>query len=69
MDDAMNMGMEDVDEEADEVYNQVLGEMGMEFNSSDQSVAAKKIAGQATGDEEKKGVDDLESRLNALKGI
>lgn len=39
MGDAMDMGMEDVDEEADEVYNSVLGEMGLEFTSANGEVS------------------------------
>ena len=66
--DAMDMG--DVNEEADDVYNQILGEVGMSMEDG-ASVGVGGIASKApvmgVQEEEKQGeVDDLEKRLAAL---
>ena len=53
MSDALDMGQEDVDEEADEVYNSVLGEMGLEFTANDAVVSKKEIAAKAQEEEKK----------------
>lgn len=31
----MDMGMEDVDEQADDIYNGILGEIGLEYAEND----------------------------------
>ena len=66
--DAMDMG--DVNEEADDVYNQILGEVGMSMEEGG-IVGIGGIASKApvmgVQEEEKQGeVDDLEKRLAAL---
>ena len=35
--DAMEMGMDNVDEQADDIYNGILGEIGLEYQISDPS--------------------------------
>ena len=35
MNDAMEMGMGDVDEQADDIYNGILGEIGLEYQIAD----------------------------------
>lgn len=68
--DAMDMAMGDVDEQADDIYNGILGEIGLEYQIADPThvkgaIPAKK---QKQEEEEKSGVaDDLEARLAALK--
>ena len=69
--DAMDMG--DVNEEADDVYNQILGEVG--FIMEDGAIVgvggiASKAPAMGVQEEEKTGeVDDLEKRLAALGDI
>ena len=66
--DAMDMG--DVNEEADDVYNQILGEVG--FIMEEGAIVgvggiASKAPAMGVQEEEKTGeVDDLEKRLAAL---
>ena len=67
MTDAMDMG--DANEEADDVYNSILGEIGMAMDDPS-AVGTKSLSnGQAVPQEEAKNdnqVDDLEARLAAL---
>ena len=68
MNDAMDM--EDANGEADEVYNSILGEIGMVMDDPT-AVGTKAIPGQqkvVAKEEEKKdeALDDLEARLAAL---
>lgn len=53
----------DVDEDADQAYEQILGEVGLELNSSGQTVPTSKIKG-AGGQAD---VTDLEKQLQNLK--
>ena len=59
--------MDNVDEQADDIYNGILGEIGLEYQiisvSIERAVAAKK---QEEAKREDAG-DDLEARLAALK--
>ena len=67
MADAMDMG--DDMEEADDVYNQILGEIGMNMDDPN-AVGSNQIASkiQAPAEEMKvdEAADDLEARLAAL---
>jgi hypothetical protein len=71
MNDAMEMGMGgNVEEEADDVYNGILGEIGLEYqiagtSLSKQAIPAKKTA--AAEEQKSDASDDLEARLAALK--
>ena len=67
---AMDMNMGDVDEQADEVYDGILGEIGLEYSESDPNRVKPKIEAkkQQQMEENKEDMDDLESRLAALKG-
>ncbi|CDW81444.1 snf7 family protein [Stylonychia lemnae] len=67
--DAMEMGMGDVDEQADDVYNNILDEIGLEYSESDPQRAKGAIPKKRAVEEEKKQdeADDLEARLAALK--
>ena len=66
---AMDMNMGDVDEQADEVYEGILGEIGLDYKEGQVGAAKGKIKSdkQDLFEEEKQDVDDLESRLAALK--
>ena len=62
------MGDPDTDLQADEVYNQILGEVGMNLNSematnTNSIAAAQPAQAQAAGG----GDADLQARLDALK--
>ena len=37
--DAMEMGMDNVDDQADDIYNGILGEIGLEYQVNDPAVA------------------------------
>ena len=68
--DAMEMGMgADVDEQADDVYNGILGEIGLEYEIADptrpKAAIKKKQQEEVKGDADH--ADDLEARLAALK--
>ena len=66
--DAMDMGLGNVEEEADEVYNNILGEIGLEYQIEDPSVAKTAIKKKEEQKVvEKEADDDLEARLAALK--
>ena len=71
MNDAMDMAMgnADMDEQADDVYNGILGEIGLEYIEQDPTRIKQKPIAQKHQEEEKQAnnVDDLESRLAALK--
>ena len=71
MNDAMDMAMgnADMDEQADDVYNGILGEIGLEYMESDPTKIRQKVSKKEQEQEEIKNnnVDDLESRLAALK--
>ena len=65
----MDMGLDNVDEQADDVYNGILGEIGLEYQISDPTVAKNAIKKK---EEEKVAAnkdadDELEARLAALK--
>ena len=67
--DAMEMGMDNVDEQADDVYNGILGEIGLDYEVNAGKVGSGKIAGPAQQQQEEQkagGMDDLEARLAAL---
>ena len=53
-------------EEADDVYNQILGEVGLEFQGNavvgTNALPQKKVVSQQV-EEEKNDLDDLEARL------
>ena len=42
--DAMEMGMDNVDEQADDIYNGILGEIGLEYQIADPTRAKPAIA-------------------------
>ena len=71
MNDAMDMAMgsADVDEQAQDVYEGILGEIGLEYMEADPTKIRQKVAQKQQEQEEVKNnnVDDLESRLAALK--
>uniref|UniRef100_A0A7S3SYF4 Uncharacterized protein n=1 Tax=Strombidinopsis acuminata TaxID=141414 RepID=A0A7S3SYF4_9SPIT len=69
MGDAMDM-MADPSEQADadDVYNGIMGEIGIDYNKETGTVANKSIATKAVEQEEvKEGNDELEARLAALR--
>ena len=41
--DAMDMGLDNVDEQADDIYNGILGEIGLEYQIADPTVAKAAI--------------------------
>ena len=65
--DAMDMG-DAVGEEADDVYNQILGEIGMQMDDPSAVGTKSLVSGKVVQEEEKKdeALDDLEARLAAL---
>ena len=67
--DAMEMGMDNVDEQADDIYNGILGEIGLEYQMADPSRVKPAIAKKQQEEmkEESSASDDLEARLAALK--
>ena len=66
--DAMDMGMADVDEQADEIYNGILGEIGLDYQIADPTRVKPAIAAKKQQEEVKNdAADDLEARLAALK--
>ena len=68
MADAMDMGAEG-EEEADDVYNQILGEIGMNMddpNAVGSAAIAGKVAAPVEENKVDDAVDDLEARLAAL---
>ena len=67
--DAMEMGMDNVDEQADDIYNGILGEIGLEYQMADPSRVKPAIAKKQQEEmkEEASASDDLEARLAALK--
>ncbi len=68
--DAMEMGMDNVDEQADDIYNGILGEIGLEYQIADPTRVKPAIAKQKNQEEVKaqnEAADDLEARLAALK--
>jgi division protein CdvB (Snf7/Vps24/ESCRT-III family) len=66
--DAMDMAQGNVDEQADDVYNGILGEIGLEYQIADPTRVKPAVAKK---EEQKEGAgaasDDLEARLAALK--
>ena len=65
--DAMEMGMDNVEEDAEDVYNGILGEIGLEVQMQGGNAIQKPIQMQQQ-EEVKNDVDDMEARLAALKG-
>ena len=67
--DAMELGMDNVDEQADDIYNGILGEIGLEYQMADPSRGKPAIAKKQQEEmkEESSASDDLEARLAALK--
>ena len=54
--------------EADDVYNGILGEIGLEYNAQGATVPSTKIVQQQEEVKEEAGQEDeLEARLNALR--
>jgi hypothetical protein len=68
MDAAMDTG--EVLDDADEVYNQILGEVGMQMNNDigagDGAIANPNAAQPVAMGQ---GDDDMQARLDALKGL
>ena len=62
------MGDPDTDQQADEVYNQILGEIGMNMNN-EMAAGSGAIAQPAAAQAEGQGDADLQARLDALKGL
>eukprot|EP00347_Sterkiella_histriomuscorum_P021172 403334975 len=67
IDDAMSMGMDNVDEEADNLYENILGEIGLEYSLEDPTKVKPKLEPIHKQEEVKQDLDDLEARLAALK--
>ena len=66
--DAMEMGMDNVDEQADDIYNGILGEIGLEYQIQDPTrVKPAVVKKKEEVQEENAAADDLEARLAALK--
>lgn len=68
MADAMDMG--EVEGEADEVYNQILGELSIDaegIGAVGTGAVANPAAAQAQPANQNSEMDDLEARLNALQ--
>ena len=66
--DAMEMGMDNVDEQADDIYNGILGEIGLEYQIQDPTrVKPAVVKKKEEVKEENAAADDLEARLAALK--
>ena len=66
--DAMEMGMDNVDEQADDIYNGILGEIGLEYQMADPTrVKPAVVKKKEEVKEESAAADDLEARLAALK--
>ena len=66
--DAMEMGMDNVDEQADDIYNGILGEIGLEYQMADPTrVKPAVFKKKEEVKEENAAADDLEARLAALK--
>jgi Tat protein secretion system quality control protein TatD with DNase activity len=65
----MEMGMGNVDEEADDIYNGILGEIGLDYEMSDPTRVKPAIVKKKQEEESKQAdaADDLEARLAALK--
>ena len=54
--------------DADEVYESIMGEIGLEYESGQTGVASKKIITKVAAKEEiKDDNDEMEARLAALK--
>ena len=71
MNDNMEMAMDtgDTEQQADEVYAMILGEVGMNMNTeiaAGSGVIPEKASAEKIED---KADDDLQSRLDALKGL
>ena len=62
------IGDPDTDQQAEEVYQQILGEVGMQMNS-DMATNTNAIAQPADAAQPEGGDADLQSRLDALKGL
>eukprot|EP00359_Climacostomum_virens_P005276 CAMPEP_0204905816 /NCGR_PEP_ID=MMETSP1397-20131031/5636_1 /ASSEMBLY_ACC=CAM_ASM_000891 /TAXON_ID=49980 /ORGANISM="Climacostomum Climacostomum virens, Strain Stock W-24" /LENGTH=186 /DNA_ID=CAMNT_0052074751 /DNA_START=285 /DNA_END=845 /DNA_ORIENTATION=- len=69
MDDAINLAVGDADEEeeADQVVNQVLAEIGVEITGSLESGPMRTLDRPVRQEESKHEVEDLESRLAKLR--
>ena len=62
------IGDPDTDQQAEDVYQQILGEVGMQMNS-DMATNTNAIAQPAAAAQAEGGDADLQSRLDALKGL
>ena len=66
--DAMEMGMDNVDEQADDIYNGIMGDIGLEYQIQDHTrVKPAVVKKKEEVQEENAAADDLEARLAALK--
>ena len=67
--DAMDMGMDNVDEQAEDIYNGILGEIGLEYQEQDPTRVKGAVVKFKQEEESKAHADsdDLEARLAALK--
>lgn len=64
------MGDADTDQQADEVYGQILGEIGMNMNNEMATGSGSIAQPEAAGAAQANGGDaDLQARLDALKGL
>ena len=64
----MEMGIDNVDEQADDIYNGILGEIGLEYQISDPTSLKGAVAAKKQEEAKKEDAsDDLEARLAALK--
>ena len=62
------MGDPDTDQQAEDVYAQILGEVGMSVND-DMATNTNAIAAPAQAAAAPTGDDGLQARLDALKGL
>ncbi|KMT05866.1 hypothetical protein BVRB_7g165280 [Beta vulgaris subsp. vulgaris] len=67
IDDALDN--DEAEEETDELTNQVLDEIGVDVASQLSTAPKGKIAGKKTEEVSTSGIDDLEERLAALRGV
>ena len=67
--DAIDMGMDNADDEqaADQIYNQVCEEIGINIGEDQIGAGAGQIANPGGAQANNANVDDLQARLNQLK--
>ena len=63
------LGDPETDQQADEVYNQILGEIGMNMNNEMATGSGNIAQPEAAAAQANGGDADLQARLDALKGL